>query len=237
MPDGDNDASGKQQDPRVEQLRPDPAQPPVRGRTFVGLWGTSDRDGFRRLYLTRDLTSYAEFHLEDVLGTVDIPPERSPFLDEQATRVELRSDAEIELTESHRVGDIDEFDLDVRFGTGAPRPVADVYASSGMNRCLKRGEPITIPCDYSCDWICRTHKNIDGRGRPDGGGPGGGRSADCWTDTCNTCAGATQCGTCNTDPGLTQCGTCYTEYGYTQCGTCNTDLGYTNCGGCDRVRR
>src|SRR5918994_797236 len=111
MPAKKSDASGKQQDPRVERLRPDPSEPPPRARSLAGLWGDSDRTGFRRLYLTSDLDAYAEFRVEDVLGTVDIPPERAPFLGEQATRIELRHDAPVDITHSHRVGD-DEFDLD-----------------------------------------------------------------------------------------------------------------------------
>jgi hypothetical protein len=223
MPEKKNDASGKKQDPRVEQLRPDPSQPPPRARSLAGLWGDSDRPDFRRLYLTRDLDVYAEFRVEDVLATLDIPPERAPFLGEQATRVELRHDAPVDITHSRRAGDVDEFDLDVRFGTGGPRPVADVFASSGARLCVKPGEHITDPCDYTCGWICKTYKDAEGHRH---GCPGGGKiTADCATDTCNTCEGATNCGTC------------YTDLGYTQCGTCYTDFGYTACGGCKPVRR
>jgi hypothetical protein len=221
----ENDASGKKQDPRVEQLRPDPSQPPPRGRSLAGLWGDSDREGFRRLYLTRDLDVYAEFRVEDVLATTEIPPERAPFLGEQATRIELRHDAPVDITHSRRVGDVDEFDLDVRFGTGAARAMGRVYASSGARQCVKVGEHITDPCDYSCDWLCETYIYPEGGGCP----PGGGRvpSRDC-TYTCETC---------DTCVGATGCGTCYTELGHTQCGTCYTDWGQTQCGGCNRMRR
>lgn len=234
------DASGKKQDPRVEQLRPDPSQPAPRGESLAGLWGDSDRANFRRLYLTSALDSYAEFRVEDVLATADIPPEQAPFLGEQSTRVELRHDAPVDFTVSRRVGDVDEFDLDVRFGTGAPRPAGNVYASSGDIACVKPGEIITDPCDHTCDaFLCKTFKGANGQDCPGGGGTDGcgARTDNCWTDTCNTCEGVTRCGTCHTDLYLTACGTCDTDYGATQCGTCNTDYGQTRCGGCNRRRR
>ena len=232
MPGAGNEAGGKDQDPRVERLRPDPSQPPQRGRTVAGLWGNSDRDGFRRLYLTRDLSVFAEFRLEDVLDTVDVPPDQAPFVGEQATRVELREDAEIEITRSRRVRDMDEFDLDVRFGTGAPRPASNVFASSGKLACLKPGEPITDPCNYTCDFICLTAKGPGGEDCPDPGGASLGCGAI--TATCDTCV--TDCGGCPTDLGATNCGTCYTDAGHTNCGTCYTDPGATLCGGCYRGR-
>lgn len=233
------DASGKKQDPRVEQLRPDPSAPPPRSRSLSGLWGDSDRPGFRRLYLSSALDTYAEFRVEDVLATAEIAPDQSPFFGEQSTKVELRHDAPVDFTVSRRVGDVDEFDLDVRFGTGAPRPAGNAYASSGFIACVKPNEPITDPCNHTCDaFLCKTFKgDRPGRDCPGGGGGGGGGgSANCGTDTCNTCVGATYCGTCHTDPGHTYCGTCYTQYGETQCGTCHTDYGQTRCGGCDRYR-
>lgn len=221
MADSEGGASGRKQDPRVERRRPDPSEPPQRGRTLAGLWGDSDREGFRRLYLTRDLTVFAEFRLDDVLDTVDVPPEQSPFLGEQATRVELREDAEVEITQSARLNEIDEFDLDVRFGTGGPRPLANVFAaSSGRLACYEPGEPITDPCNYTCD-ICITSKGPAGRDCPD---PGYG-SANCGGATGGTCE------TCYTD-----CGMCPSEYGATRCGTCYTEPGYTNCRRHGRVR-
>jgi hypothetical protein len=229
----ENDPQRKKQDPRVEQLRPDPSESPPRGRPMSGLWGESDREGFRRLYLTSDLTLYAEFRLEDVLLVTDVPADQAPFVGEQSTRIELRIDAPVEITHARRVPDVDEFDLDVRFGTGGRRPMANVYASSVGNRCVEPNKEITDPCGYSCDWMCKTYEYRGGGGCPDPGGGGG--SNDCGTDTCATCAGATQCGTCNTDPYQTNCGTCHTQYGETHCGTCHTDWGHTACGGCDRL--
>jgi hypothetical protein len=231
MAEKEDDASGKKQDPRVDQLRPDPSQPPSRGRSLVGFWGDSDRSDFRRLYLTSDLEVYAEFRVEDVLATADIPPERSPFLGEQATRVELRRDAPVDITHSRRVGEGDQFDLDVRFGTDVSRR-GFMYASSGRNLCVEVAEGWVV--NYSCGWLCETYLPPEG-GRCAAPGPGGRASADCGTDTCNTCD--TQCQPCDTDYGYTQCGTCYTDAGNTQCGTCYTDVGVTQCGGCRRGRR
>lgn len=230
----DNDPKDKGQDPRVEQLRPDPSEPPPRSRSLSGLWGDSDRPGFRRLYLTSALDVYAEFRVEDVVATTDIPADQRPFLGEQSTRVELRHDAPVDITRSRRVGDVDDFDIDIRFGRGGRRFMANEYASSEII-CMKPGKPITDPCDYSCDWMCKTYAGPNG-GCPDGGGNGGGNTAEC-TDTCATCEGVTNCGTCYTDLGQTNCGTCYTDLGQTNCGTCYTDYGNTQCGGCNQRRR
>jgi hypothetical protein len=229
-----DDAKSRKQDPRVERLRPDPSQPAPRTRALNGLWGDSDRTGFARLYLARDLSVYAEFLVEDVIATIEIAPERAPFVGEQATRVELPHDANVDITRSKVAGDIDEFDLDIRFGT-AVRFASVGYASSGPNECTKADDDTDFPCGHTCDaFLCKTFIGPGG-GQCPGGGRGGRASADCATDTCNTCD--TNCGTCNTDYGQTNCGTCDTELGHTNCGTCYTDLGQTYCGGCERRRR
>src|ERR671924_307954 len=72
------DAESRPQDPRVELLRPDPSQPATQVRTLRGLWGNSDRPGYKRLYLSSSLESYAEFRVEDVLDVADIAPPRAP---------------------------------------------------------------------------------------------------------------------------------------------------------------
>ncbi len=246
---GSQDAGARRQDPRVERLRPDPAARPARSQVITGLLGDSDRDGRRRLYLTSALDVYVEFGVEDVLTITEIPADQRPFLGEQATRVELRDEAPVDFTRSRVVGDVDEFDLDLRLPGRGVRFAAEAAASSGMLACVKPGEIITDPCDYTCDsWVCHTSLFAGNRcedytfggpatsvraGCPGGGG---GRGTDtCATcDTCDTCA--TQCGTCYTQLGQTDCGGCYTQVAYTQCGTCYTDVGETNCGGCNRAR-
>src|SRR5918997_5052952 len=102
------------QDPFVERRRPDPSQPPEPVRILEGLLGDSDREGYKRLYFTRELDNYAEFRTEDVLFSEPIPPDQPPFLGQQATRVGIRRDATIEYTRVRTPRPVDEFDLDVR---------------------------------------------------------------------------------------------------------------------------
>jgi hypothetical protein len=234
MTDRDEGPQDRPQDPRVERLRPQPGVPPLRTRALVGLWGDSDRDGRARLYLTHDLAVYAEFLLADVIVATEIPPDRAPFMGDQATRVELPRDADVDITRSKRAADIDEFDLDVRFGRARAASVG--FASSGPDECTKAPEDTQWPCGETCDpFLCRTFIGPGGGQCPPGGGDGTvAESAGCPT---GTCVGETQCGTCNTDYGATRCGTCNTDFYATQCGTCYTDFGATQCGGCERVRR
>ncbi|HKE97511.1 MAG TPA: hypothetical protein VKG45_01060 [Actinomycetes bacterium] len=102
------------QDEIVSRLRPDPAQPPTAGLTFSGFLGDSDRPGFRRLYFTRDLDSYAEFRVEDVLHVTAVPASAEPFVGDEATRLTLRRDAAIDYTRTRSGRPIDEFDLNIR---------------------------------------------------------------------------------------------------------------------------
>ena len=95
-----DDAKSRKQDPRVERLRPDPSQPAPRTRALNGLWGDSDRPGCARLYLTRDLSVYAEFRVDDIVVTKEIPEERGPFVGEKSTHIELPSDANVDITHS-----------------------------------------------------------------------------------------------------------------------------------------
>ena len=126
------DAGDRPQDPLVERERPDPSQPPEPTKALEGALGDSDRPGFRRLYFTAELDSYAEFRVDDVLSVVDIPPDQPPFLGEPATRVTLRRDAAVDFTRTQRARPRDEFDLDVRLALGAGVP---------QDRPLTFGEP------------------------------------------------------------------------------------------------
>ncbi len=112
-----SDIESRQPDPRVGKYRPDPAQPATPMRSLQGFWGDSDRPGFRRLYFSASLDSYAEFRVADVLDAAEIPPDRSPFPGEQATRVTLRRDAPVDITHSRPAGAVDAFDLDIRVGS------------------------------------------------------------------------------------------------------------------------
>ena len=97
--------------------------------------------------------------------TTEIPPERAPLVGEQATRVELPHDANVEITHSKRAAEINEFDLDIRFGAGI-RFASVGYASSGPDECYKAAEDTDGPCGHTCDaFLCKTFI-----------GPGGGRA-------------------------------------------------------------
>jgi hypothetical protein len=104
------------QDPYVERLRPDPSQPPEAVRILEGLLGDSDREGYKRLYFTRELDHHAEFRTEDVVFSEPIPSDQPPFLGQRATRVGIRREATIEYTRLRTPRPADEFDLDVRLG-------------------------------------------------------------------------------------------------------------------------
>jgi len=142
------------QDPFVERLRPDPSRPPEAVRILEGLLGDSDREGYKRLYFTRELDHYAEFRAEDVLFREPIPSEQAPLVGQQATRVGLRREATIEYTRLRTPRPVDEFDLDVRLG--APRGLrADVVL--GDTRCcfntrLRTGCGVVVvpPSDFCC---------------------------------------------------------------------------------------
>jgi hypothetical protein len=148
------DAESRPQDPRVELLRPDPSQPATQVRTLRGLWGNSDRPGYKRLYLSSSLESYAEFRVEDVLDVADIAPQRAPFVGEQATRVTLRRDAHVDITHSRRAGAADPFDLDIRFGRriiSAELPMEDSVQEpcSVVLDCLLGATPGDVLCEDS----------------------------------------------------------------------------------------
>ena len=143
------------QDPLVERLRPDPAQPPERTRTLQGMLGDSDRSGMRRLYFTAELDVYAEFRTEDVVSVADVPADQPPFLGEQATRVELRRDAAVDFTRTHQRRPVDEFDLDVRLAAGAgaigPGGGAATWGEPGCYDtygfgCQETGTIVTFTC-------------------------------------------------------------------------------------------
>ena len=104
------------QDPFVERRRPDPSQPPEPVRILEGLLGDSDREGYKRLYFTRELDNYAEFRTEDVVFREPIPSEQPPMVGLDTTRVGIRRDAPIEYTRVRAPRPVDEFDLDVRLG-------------------------------------------------------------------------------------------------------------------------
>src|SRR6185312_4967438 len=110
-----------EQDPHVDQLRPEPSAPPSDVVMLEGLAGKSDREGWARLYFNRTLTYYAEFRKEDIVFTEAIPPEQGPMVGLKATRVGIKKDAVIEYTRTTRAAAKDEFDLDVQLGAAPTR--------------------------------------------------------------------------------------------------------------------
>jgi hypothetical protein len=151
------------QDPYVEKRRPDPSQPPEEVRIQEGLLGDSDREGYKRLYFTRELDHYAEFRTEDVTFTEPIAPDQPPILGQQATRVGIKRNATIEYTRVRTPRPVDEFDLDVRLAAPrGPRPEVEEEQFAPETRgpgCIetqggRRGCPPTV-LDRTCPrWFC-----------------------------------------------------------------------------------
>lgn len=215
------------QDPFVERLRPDPAQPPEQVRVLEGLLGDSDRGGYKRLYFTGELDHYAEFKAEDVVFAEPIPSDQPPFLGQQATRVGIRRDAAIEYTRVRAPRPVDEFDLDVRLSAPGGRAEGLIFpAETWEAECPG---PTRDTCRTICGGcggdtfqitICRGRTCIDVN------------TCDTCARTCDTCP--TQCqDTCFTcDTCRTQCGqdTCVT------CQTCQTQCGQATCVTCQTCR-
>jgi hypothetical protein len=91
---------GRPQDDYVTRVRPAPTDDPPKGLVLRGFLGDSDRAGYRRLYLTRDLARYFEFMAVDVIAVTDVPPAASPSGNDAATEVRLRDGARVEITRS-----------------------------------------------------------------------------------------------------------------------------------------
>jgi hypothetical protein len=216
------------QDPFVDRLRPDPAEPPTPVIVLEGLSGESSREGYWRLYFTRELDNYAEFRAEDVVYSERIPRDQPPFMGLDATRVGIRRDATIEYTQARTSRPVDEFDLDIRLGTsrGTRRAhVRNIPETFLPVQCQDTGgfcpTEVGLSCVGTCGddtcqiTVCRGHTCMDAG------------TCDTCPRTCNTCPGQT-CDTCQTCP--TQCAevtcaatchTCPTQCGHT-CNTCQT---------------
>jgi len=138
------------QDPFVEKLRPNPSEPPPSVRVLEGLLGNSDREGYLRLYSTRELDDYAEFREEAVEHSEKIPSDQPPFVGLDATRVTIRRDATVEFTRTETPRPLSEFDLDVRLGD--PRRQSSSVGMLGLT------DPFTAcggTCHHTvCDGTC-----------------------------------------------------------------------------------
>jgi hypothetical protein len=235
-----DDKGNFDQDPYVDQLRPDPSASPAEIATLEGLAGKSDRDGWARLYFNRSLSYYAEFRQEDVVFTEAIPAEQPPMKGLKCTRVGVKKDAVVEYTRATRARARDEFDLDVRLtsmpGRAAqPDTFFDCPATIGIEcptqpfgcqtdqTCGCPTVEITICRGATCD-TCRTQCE----------------QATCETcktcDTCRTqCNEATchaTCNTCRTQCGQATCNTCQTQCGQATCNTCRTNCDQATCDTC-----
>jgi hypothetical protein len=209
------------QDPFVERRRPDPSQPPERVRILEGLLGDSEREGYKRLYFTRELDNYAEFRVEDVVFSETIPPEQAPLAGLEATRVGIRWDATIEYTRSRTPRTVDEFDLDIRLAAlGGRRAEGLAIPESRFEPCEDCTGRLT-GCGTITEETCRTQ---------------------CDQLTCQTCQTRCDqptcqgtCQTCQTQCNQPTCQTCQTQCNQPTCqGTCRTCQ--TQCGGCPPTR-
>jgi hypothetical protein len=174
-------------------------------RVLEGLLGDSDREGYKRLYFTRELDSYAEFRAEDVVFREPIPSEQPPMVGLDATRAGIRRDATIEFTRVRTPRPVDEFDLDVRLGV------------PGRQRRIIGPVPLT---DWNQDTCMTCNTQF-------------GCAATCFDPTCATCD--TQCGTCETcrtQCGQPTCATCNTRCGQDTCNTCETQCDQWTCPPC-----
>ena len=206
------------------RMRPNPEEPPQRVVVLSGLLGDSDRPGWRRLYLSRDLNRYAEFRDEDLVYREAIPAEQPPMRGLESSRVGVRRGARIDFIVSRQGQPLDEFDLDLRIGSrgaGAvpvpntlpgwcPGGTDDLdcfdtpgcgFATAILTQCgfTCGGNTCYPTCYDTCPQTCDIHHT-------------------CVLSQCAaTCQ--TQCGTCNTCPQTCAdtCQTCQTE-----CGTCQT---------------
>jgi len=210
---GSDDATGDddcyelgRQDPLVERLRPDPAAPPPKVLTLVGLLGNSNRPGYKRLYFSTALDFYAEVQIEDIIHRGPIEAAHAPFVGHEASALTVKRSATIEYVRSVLADVIDDFDIDIQVSPGSGSGVHTLTVNTvgcgtgggcqGTLGCPAQTQPVTQCAAMTCQ-------------------------------TCNTCN--TNCGTCNTCY-QTQCaqGTCQTCNQQT-CNTCNTHCNQQTC--------
>lgn len=241
-----------EQDPHVEQLRPEPSAPPSDVVILEGLAGKSDREGWGRLYFNRTLTYYAEFRREDIVFTEAIPPEQGPMVGLKATRVGIKKDAVIEYTRTTRATVQDEFDLDVRLGAAAPRQAAQPNIPNSNFDCpITIGiecptQPFGCVTDQTCG--CQTQQRTECFGRTCVGPciTDDTCRTDCDQATCATCrtcqtrcnqptcrATCNTCQTrCNQPTCQATCNTCQTQCNQNTCQTCRTNCNQQTCDTC-----
>jgi hypothetical protein len=252
---------GRPADPFVRDALAGGEVTPPRVLRLSGLLGDSDRPGMRRLYLTKELDYYVEFSTGDVVSVESVPTDQAPFLGVEATAVNVRREAALSFTRTRVATPLDQFDLEVRLGTGSfaggLQPAETWEAEcpgpswgggcgtdfgcpsandcpSGWTVCKPAGCRITNrTCATDCNQkTCDTCNTDCNQGTCNTCQT---CATQCNQATCNTCQTcATQCnqGTCNTCNQGT-CNTCNTDCGQATCGTCRTDCGGRTCVTCD----
>jgi hypothetical protein len=229
------------QHPYVEQIRPDPSQPPKPVVTLTGLLGRSDRDGHQRLYFTRDLSTFAEFLASDVVYVEPVSAADSPIPGIDASRVTLNQDATVHYTRSTKATALGEFDLNVRSAApqALPVPTTRVPCATlgGQRTC------IDVCTDDTCRTDCGTCNTCQTRcAQHTCGATCQTCQTQCGQNTCqNTCQTCqTQCGqntcvtcqTCQTQCGQATCQTCQTQCNQATCHTCQTRCAQDTCVTC-----
>jgi hypothetical protein len=207
--------------------------------TFSGLLGKSSKAGYWLLYLDLGMTRSVECREEDIVHSEKLPPEQSPFGSLGGTRIYLKKGAEVTTTrtvsQTHKAGVEDEFDLDIRLGAAGLAPLQCVGTASGTTCAAECGSPATgfgntcftcVSCGDTCFRTCNTCRTDCGL------------TCDTCAATCTTCR--TQCGqaTCQTCQTKCQqatcrtCQTCQTQCGQATCQTCRTKCGQATCQTC-----
>jgi len=236
-----DEKKGPQEDPILSRLKANPDQPPSGVTSFTGLLGRSSREGHWLLYLGLDMSSHVEINEKDIVHSEQLPPDQSPFGSLGGTRVWVRRDAQITVTQcSSQTQDAsaaaDEFDLDIRLGATAARqrpilPNTKIGALGTCETCRTQCDtcPNTL-CDTLCNQAtCQTCRTQCGQNTCGATCAGTCQTCNtCFTcrNTCNTCltCGNTcqnTCFTCNTCQ-VTQCNTCNPTCAPTCPDTCRT---------------
>lgn len=198
----------------------------MRGLPLRGFLGESDRNGYRRLYFTRNLDYYAEFAVKDVLGAARIPQNRLPFLGEDATEITLKAGARLEYTRSRAVRIPDEFDLDfrlIRRTRNAPRR-SDPRGTARADESTR----VEYTCDVqTCAATCGTCEGGTCEGTCEGYTC---EATACHYETCLTCGEAT-CDTLSCWPACIS-ETCPGDVTCPDTGDCTPSKGYTDTDPC-----
>jgi hypothetical protein len=151
------------QDPLVDALRPEPADPVRPTVTLTGLLGNGPDDKTRRLYFSPQLDHYAEFSVDDALHYENIPAERSPVPGRAFTRVILRRDSTIVYTRVRTQSTVDPFDLDIRLGAeGWIPPTSEACADTSYTCLTQCGTCNTCRTSQTC-MTCYPCSPIDER--------------------------------------------------------------------------